>query len=65
MPSEDGEFKYRIKSPNESHERVANENELSAIELPSLVPPDHHMMKPEAKPKHCFDGVSTEAGSAP
>jgi hypothetical protein len=33
MPSEDGEFKYRIKSPNESHERVANENELSAIEL--------------------------------
>jgi Mn-containing catalase len=23
------------------------------------------MMKPEAKPKHCFDGVSTEAGSAP
>jgi hypothetical protein len=35
------------------------------LNLPSLVPPDHHMMKPEAKPKHCFDGVSTEAGSAP
>jgi hypothetical protein len=31
MPAEDREFKYRIKSPNEAHERVANENELTGI----------------------------------
>ena len=31
MPvSEDGEFKYRIKSPHEPHERVANESDLSS-----------------------------------
>jgi hypothetical protein len=29
MPSEDGEFRYRIKGSNESHERVANESELT------------------------------------
>ena len=30
MPSEDGEFKYRIKSPRERHERVAKESDLRA-----------------------------------
>jgi hypothetical protein len=29
LPSEDGNFKYRIKSPHEPHECVANESELS------------------------------------
>jgi hypothetical protein len=29
MPSDDGEFRYRIKSSNESHERVASESELT------------------------------------
>jgi hypothetical protein len=30
MPvSEDGEFRYRIKSPSETHERIAKESELS------------------------------------
>jgi hypothetical protein len=28
MPPEDGEFKYRIKSPREPHERVAMESDL-------------------------------------
>jgi hypothetical protein len=28
MPTEDGEFKYRIKSPREPHERVAMESDL-------------------------------------
>jgi hypothetical protein len=28
LPSEDDMFRYRIKNPNEAHERVANENEL-------------------------------------
>jgi hypothetical protein len=28
MPSEDGEFKYRIRSPDEPHERVAIESDL-------------------------------------
>jgi hypothetical protein len=27
MPSEDGELTYRIKNPNEDHERVVNESE--------------------------------------
>ena len=31
VPGEDGEYKYRIKSPNEAHERVANESELTGI----------------------------------
>ena len=31
MPAEDGEYKYRIKSPNEAHERVATETELTGI----------------------------------
>jgi hypothetical protein len=31
MPAEDGEFKYRIKSPHEDHERVAKESELSSV----------------------------------
>ena len=31
MPAEHGEFKYRIKSPNEAHERVANESERTGI----------------------------------
>jgi hypothetical protein len=31
MPAEDGEFKYRIKSSNEAHERAANESELTGI----------------------------------
>jgi hypothetical protein len=31
MPAEDGEYKYRIKSANEAHERVANESELIGI----------------------------------
>ena len=32
MPTEDGEFKYRIKSPREPHERIAKESpeELTA-----------------------------------
>ena len=30
MPSQDGEFRYRIKSPSEAHERVANESDLSS-----------------------------------
>jgi hypothetical protein len=28
MPSEDGEFKYRIRSPNEPHERDVKESDL-------------------------------------
>jgi len=31
MPWEGGEHKYRIKNPNEAHERVANESELTGI----------------------------------
>jgi hypothetical protein len=31
MPAEDGEYNYRIKSPNEAHERIANESELIGI----------------------------------
>lgn len=31
MPSEDGEFKYRIKSPHEPHERVAKESDLKRL----------------------------------
>ena len=30
LPEEDGQFRYRIKSPVELHERVVRENELSA-----------------------------------
>ena len=30
MPSQDGELRYRIKSPSEVHERVANESDLSS-----------------------------------
>ena len=29
LPHDGGEFEYRIKSPNEQHERVVRENELS------------------------------------
>ena len=28
LPPEDGAFQYRIKNTNESHERIAKENEL-------------------------------------
>jgi hypothetical protein len=31
MPAEGGEFKYRIKSQHEDHERVAKESELSSV----------------------------------
>jgi hypothetical protein len=31
MPAEDSEYKHRIKSSNEAHERVANESELTGI----------------------------------
>jgi hypothetical protein len=31
LPPENGEFRYRIKSPNERHERVADESDLSSI----------------------------------
>ena len=31
MPPEDGEFKYRIKSPREPHERVAMESDLRSL----------------------------------
>jgi len=31
MPSEDGEFKYRIKSPHEPHERVAKQSDLRTL----------------------------------
>jgi hypothetical protein len=30
LPFEDGQLKYRIKSPNEPHERVVSESELKA-----------------------------------
>jgi hypothetical protein len=30
MPSDDGEFRWRIKSPHEAHERVVNESDLSS-----------------------------------
>jgi hypothetical protein len=29
LPERGGEFEYRVKSPSESHERVARESELS------------------------------------
>jgi hypothetical protein len=30
LPEHDGEFKYRVKSINEPHERVVRENQLRA-----------------------------------
>jgi Phage integrase family len=33
MPTEDGEFKYRIKSPREPHERIAKESDLRSLAL--------------------------------
>jgi hypothetical protein len=35
MPSENGELKYRIRSPNEPHERVAKESDLSVAGVSS------------------------------
>ena len=29
LPENGGEFEYRIKSPNESHERVARESDMT------------------------------------
>jgi hypothetical protein len=31
LPERDGAFEYRIRTANESHERLARENELSAV----------------------------------
>ena len=31
MPMEEGEFRYRIRSQHEDHERVARESELSGL----------------------------------
>jgi hypothetical protein len=31
MPPEGGELRYRIKNPNEDHERVVNESELRDV----------------------------------
>jgi hypothetical protein len=31
LPERDGQFEYRIRSPNEQHERLARESELGAM----------------------------------
>jgi hypothetical protein len=38
MPPEGGEFKYRIRSVDELHERMVNEGELVAVNSPSPQP---------------------------
>ena len=32
LPERDGAFEYRVRSASEAHERLARENELSAVE---------------------------------
>ena len=38
LPEKDGVFEYRIRSANEEHERIARENELTAIAVDANAP---------------------------
>ncbi len=39
LPERDGQFEYRIRSPNEQHERMARESELQAVSENEAAPP--------------------------
>jgi hypothetical protein len=41
LPSDEGQYQYRIKSPAETHERVVKESELSDIQRLERIPERH------------------------
>jgi hypothetical protein len=50
LPERDGAFEYHIRSANEEYERIARENELSAITVEDKSG-DERGVKLKAKPK--------------
>jgi hypothetical protein len=66
LPGLDGVFEYRIRGPGEMHERMARENELSAIPVEDKPPEIEHaprIVRP--RPRKRGDNSSTLSGLAP
>jgi hypothetical protein len=53
LPERDGAFEYRIRGASEEHERIARENELSAVTVEDKPAFEHtgHQRQVHAQPK--------------